>query len=120
MASVSSSLSSASLWFQVSRKHLDQKQKEHQANDAEDDDEDDDRDGHEHVNPGTKVADAVLHLLVLLVAATVDLAVTKELSLDALWLFCAWTPPIVVVVGRTVLLEWGDHQFQLLVRLPLS
>jgi len=104
----------------VGRKHLDQEQKEHQPNDAEDDDEDDDGDGHEHVNSGAKVGDAVLHLLIFLVAPTVDLPVAEQLPPDALRLFCAWTPAIVMVVGCAVLLERGDNQFQLLVRLSFS
>jgi len=109
MALIHSSLSSTSLWLEVSREHLDQEKQEHQANDAKDDDKDDDGDGHEHVNSGAKVADAVLHLLVFLVASTVDLTVAEQLPPDALRLFCAWAPAIVMVIGCTMLLERGDH-----------
>jgi len=69
----------ASLWLQVSGKHLDQEQKEHQTNDAKDNDEDDDGDGHEHVNSGPKVGNAVFHLLIFLVTTTVDLPVAEQL-----------------------------------------
>ena len=50
--------------------------------DAEDDDKYDDGDGHGEV--AAPVLEAVLDLLVLLLAAAVDLAVTEELPLDTL------------------------------------
>jgi len=102
----------------VGRKHLDQEQKEHQPNDAEDDDEDDDGDGHEHVD--SRVGEAVLDLFIFLVASAVDLTVAEKLASDALWLFCAWTSSIVMIVCRTMLLKRGDHQFQLLVKLAFG
>jgi len=118
--STDSPLRCTSLWLKVSRKHLDQEQKEHQTNNAEDDDEDDDGDCHEHVNARAKVGDAVLDLFIFFVPPTVDLPVAEQLPPDALGLFSTGTPPIVMVVGCAVLLERGDNQLQLLVGLTFS
>ena len=63
------------------------------------------------------MGEAVLDLFIFLVTSAVDLTITEKLASDALWLFCAWTSSIVMIVCLTMLLKRGDHQFQLLVRL---